>query len=155
MSLVTTEIREKSEIYHGNKVCQEKIQEFLKKIGLPNGLLPLKDVEEVGFNRESGFFWLKQKEKTTHKFENLGKVSSYDIEVTAEAEYGKIMNIKGVKSREFMLWIAIADIYIDNPPTGKIYFKTYSGISKSLPFSTFEIAEESTSHNQNNQIKEL
>ena len=33
---------------------------LLKEVGLPNGLLPLKDIEECGYERDSGFVWQKQ-----------------------------------------------------------------------------------------------
>lgn len=45
-------------------------------MGLPNGLLPLKDMEECGYVKETGFVWLKQKKKTEHKFEKIDKSCS-------------------------------------------------------------------------------
>ncbi|GFZ07242.1 hypothetical protein Acr_19g0001790 [Actinidia rufa] len=63
MSLVIEEIKSKAEVYHGNGICQEKSKELLKEMGLPNGLLPLEDMEECGYVRETGFVWLRQKKK--------------------------------------------------------------------------------------------
>ncbi|XP_004494532.1 uncharacterized protein At5g01610-like [Cicer arietinum] len=141
MSLVTEEIKAKSEVYHGDLLCQEKSKEFLKEISLPNGLLPLKDIEEVGYNRETGFVWLKQKKSITHKFEKVGKLVSYATEVTAHVEHGKIKKLNGVKTKEILVWITLSDIYIDNPPTGKITFKTPSGLYKTFPVSAFEVED--------------
>ncbi|KEH24470.1 hypothetical protein MtrunA17_Chr7g0271631 [Medicago truncatula] len=145
MSLVTEEIKSKSEVYHGDEMCQVKSKELLKEISLPNGLLPLKDITEVGYNRETGFVWLKQKKSITHKFEKIGKPVSYATEVTAYVENGKIKKLNGVKTKELLIWVTLCDIYIDDPPTGKITFKTPSGLFRSFPVSAFEIEEEKSS----------
>lgn len=123
-------------------MCQVKSKELLKEISLPNGLLPLKDITEVGYNRETGFVWLKQKKSITHKFEKIGKPVSYATEVTAYVENGKIKKLNGVKTKELLIWVTLCDIYIDDPPTGKITFKTPSGLFRSFPVSAFEIEEE-------------
>lgn len=87
MSLITEEIRSKAtEYYTGNDMCAVKSMELLKEVGLPNGLLPLKDIEECGILRDTGFVWLKQKNNTEHKFEKVGKLVSYAPEVTAYVE---------------------------------------------------------------------
>lgn len=87
MSLITEEIRTKAtEYYTGNDMCELKSKELLKEVGLPNGLLPLKDIEECGILRDTGFVWLKQKKKIDHKFEKIGKLVSYAPEVTAYVE---------------------------------------------------------------------
>ncbi|XP_058740509.1 uncharacterized protein LOC131612780 [Vicia villosa] len=141
MSLVTEEIKSKSEVFHGDQICQQKSKELLKEIALPNGLLPLKDITEVGYNRETGFVWLKQKKSTTHKFEKIGKVTSYATEVTAHVEKGKIKKLSGVKTKELFIWISLSDIYVDDPPTGKITFQTPAGLSRTFPVSAFEVEE--------------
>ena len=141
MSLVTEEIRAKAEIYHGDEICQEKSKFLLKEIALPNGLLPLKDIEECGYVKETGFVWLKQKKATTHKFEKIGKLVSYATEVTAIAEPNKIKKLTGIKTKELLVWISLSDIYVDDPPTGKITFKTPAGLSRSFPVSAFEVEE--------------
>ena len=142
MSLVTEEIKSKAEVYYGHEICKEKSQELLKEVGLPNGLLPLKDIEECGYLRETGFVWLKQKKSTTHKFEKIGKPVSYATEVTAIAEPNKIRKLTGVKTKELLVWITLSDIYVDDPPTGKITFKTPAGLSRSFPVSAFEVEED-------------
>lgn len=141
MSLVTEEIKSNSEVYHGDELGQVKSKELLAEICLPNGLLPLKDIIEVGYNRETGFVWLKQKNSITHKFEKIGKPVIYATEVTAYVEKGKIMKLSGVKTKELFIWVSLSDIYVDDPPTGKITFKTPSGLSRSFPVSAFEVEE--------------
>ncbi|KAM1087503.1 hypothetical protein EV1_013028 [Malus domestica] len=71
-SLITAEIKSKAdELYHGHEICQQKSNELLSETCFPNGLLPLKDIEECGIMRETGFMWLKQKKSCTHKFEKI------------------------------------------------------------------------------------
>ncbi|XP_022745198.1 uncharacterized protein LOC111295754 [Durio zibethinus] len=140
MSLVTEEIKASaSEIYHGDEICQEKSKFLLQEVGMPRGLLPLKDIEECGYVKDTGFVWLKQKKSITHKFEKIGKLVSYATEVTAVVEKNKIKRLTGVKTKELLVWITLSDIYVDDPPTGKITFKTPAGLSRSFPVSAFEI----------------
>lgn len=123
-------------------MCQEKSKLLLKEVGLPNGLLPLKDMEECGIVRETGFVWLKQKKSSTHKFEKIGKLVSYEPLVTAYVEPGKIKKLNGVKTKELLIWVSLSDICVDDPPTGKITFKTPAGLFRSFPVSAFVIEEE-------------
>ncbi|CAI8617018.1 unnamed protein product [Vicia faba] len=123
MSLISDEMKSESEVYYGDEICQVKSQELLEEMCLPKGLLPLKNIIEVGHHRETGFVWLKQKNSITHKFEKIGKVTSYATEVTSYVE--KVI---------FML----------NPPTGKITFQTPAGLSRTFPVSAFEIEEKSS-----------
>ncbi|XAR49249.1 hypothetical protein NMG60_11032376 [Bertholletia excelsa] len=141
-SLVTDEIKAKaSEFYRGDDMCQEKSKLLLKEIGLPTGLLPLQDMEECGYVRETGFVWLKQKKKTEHKFKKIGKLVSYAPEVTAYVETGKIKKLTGVKAKELLIWIPLSDIYLDDPPTGKLTFQTPAGLFRTFPTSAFELEE--------------
>jgi len=141
MALVSAEIKSKAEVYHGDAICKEKSQELLKEVGLPNGLLPLTDIEECGIVRETGFVWLKQKKSVTHKFEKIGKLVSYATEVTAYVEPKRIKKLTGVKTKELLLWITLTDICHDDPSPGKITFKTPAGLYRSFPSSAFEIEE--------------
>ncbi|KAE8677926.1 putative Aproteint domain-containing protein [Hibiscus syriacus] len=73
MSLVTEEIKASaSEMYHGDEICQVKSKFLLEEVGMPRGLLPLRDIEECGYVKETGFVWLKQKKSITHKFDKIG-----------------------------------------------------------------------------------
>ena len=152
MSLITEEIKGRSEVYHGDELCQVKSKELLKEIALPNGLLPLKDMEECGYDRGTGFVWLKQKKSLTHKFEKIGKLVSYGTEVTAHVEHGKIKKLTGVKTKELLLWVSLSDIYVDDPPTGRITFKTPAGLFRSFPVSAFEIEGTSKDVKDNAQV---
>ncbi|KAF5788266.1 hypothetical protein HanRHA438_Chr10g0474461 [Helianthus annuus] len=140
MSLVTKAIRESaSEIYHGDAICQEKSKELLTEMGLPNGLLPLEDIVECGYVKDTGFVWLIQKKEKKHKFEKIGKLTTYGTEVTAYIEKFKIKKLTGVKSKELLMWITLSEITLDNPPTGKINFKATSGLYRSFPVSAFQL----------------
>ncbi|KAK8260695.1 hypothetical protein V6Z11_D13G135900 [Gossypium hirsutum] len=140
MSLVTEEIKASaSEVYRGDEICQVKSKSLQEEMGMPRGLLPLKDIEECGYVKETGFVWLKQKKSITHKFEKIGKPVSYATEVTAVIEKNRIKKLNGVKSKELLIWVTLSDIYVDDPATGKITFKTPAGLSRSYPVSAFEI----------------
>lgn len=139
MSLVTEEIRKAAtEINYGNEKCKERSKFLLSEVGMPNGLLPLKDMEEAGYVEETGFVWLKQKKKSEHMFDKIGKLVSYGTEVTAYVEKGRIKKLTGVKTKELFMWVTLSDIYLDDPPTGKITFKISSGLYRSFPASAFE-----------------
>ncbi|KAF5746698.1 hypothetical protein HS088_TW06G00871 [Tripterygium wilfordii] len=155
MSLVTEEIKAKAEYYSGDEICQLKSKELLIEIGMPNGLLPLRDIEECGYVRETGFVWLKQKNSITHKFEKIGRYTTYGTEVTATVEQHKIKKLTGVKSKELLIWLTIGDIYIDDPASGKITFKTPAGLSRTFPVSAFQVEEEVKDGKEANEVKEV
>ncbi|GAB2277349.1 hypothetical protein Dimus_012053 [Dionaea muscipula] len=151
MSLVTEEMRAKATIYYGNESCQEKKQLLLKEVGLPEGLLPLEDVEECGYVEETGFVWLKQKKKTEHRFEKIGKLVSYATEVSAYAEPCKIKQLNGVKVKELLFWITLSEITVPVPNGHKVTFKSYAGPSRTFPAEAFFIEAQ---HQQGGKGKE-
>lgn len=134
--------RENAEIFHGDAICKEKSREILGEFHLPKGLLPLDDIEELGCNRSTGFVWLKHKKKKDHKFERIGRVVSYETEVTAFVEDRRMRKVNGVKTKELFIWITIADISIERSDSSKITFATSSGLSKTFPVSAFDLQEE-------------
>ncbi|KAD3640210.1 hypothetical protein E3N88_29433 [Mikania micrantha] len=151
MSVITDEIRASaSEVYHGDKICQEKTKVLLTEVGLPNGLLPLEDIEECGYNKDNGFVWLRQKKRKEHKFEKVGRLTRYANEVTAYVEKSKIKKLTGVKTKELMMWINLSEISVDDPPTGKITFRTPSGLFRTFPVSAFQVDED-----QQLEVKEV
>ncbi|XP_045793374.1 uncharacterized protein LOC123888350 [Trifolium pratense] len=154
--LITEEIRAKAEVYQGDEICQVKSKELLLEINLPNGLLPLKDIEECGYHRESGFVWLKQKAGNTHKFEKVDRQVTYGTEVTAYVEVGKIKKLTGVKVKELLVWLPLHEIELDNPPTGKITFRAITGLFRTFPASAFELEDEVKDEKEENkdQVKE-
>ncbi|XP_039139295.1 uncharacterized protein LOC120278015 [Dioscorea cayenensis subsp. rotundata] len=138
-SQVGEKYRNGAEIYNGDALCKKKSIELLEEIGLPNGLFPLEDIEEFGFNRGEGFIWLLQKKKKDHNFKKIKRAVSYAQEVTAFVEKGKMKKMTGVKTKELMLWLSVVEMYIEDPSSGKITFKTGTGLSDSFPSSAFQL----------------
>ncbi|XVF38920.1 hypothetical protein REPUB_Repub20aG0144000 [Reevesia pubescens] len=139
MSQVTQEMKAKADVCYGDETCREKFTLLLQEKGLPNGLLTLQDIQECGYVKDTGFVWLRhKKEKDLYKFE--GVVISYDTEITAYFEPNKIKNLTGVKAKEFMIWVTLTEIYVQQSPSDSslITFKTLVGFSKSFPVSAFK-----------------
>lgn len=130
--------REGAEVYHGAALCAEKSVELLAETNMPLGLLPLADIEEVGYNRATGFVWLRQKKALTHTFKQIGRQVSYATEVTAFVEDRRMKRMTGVKSKELLIWITLSDMYIDKDDPSKITFKTPTGLGRTFPVSAFE-----------------
>uniref|UniRef100_I1Q7M0 Uncharacterized protein n=1 Tax=Oryza glaberrima TaxID=4538 RepID=I1Q7M0_ORYGL len=55
--------RSGAEVVNGDAICRKRSIELLGELGLPKGLLPLEDIEEFGYNRDTGFMWLVQEEE--------------------------------------------------------------------------------------------
>ncbi|KAK3012450.1 hypothetical protein RJ639_010373 [Escallonia herrerae] len=110
---------------------------LLEEYGLPMGLLPLADVVEVGFVKSTGYMWIVQKKKVEHSFKMISKLVSYDTSITGFVEKKRIKKLKGVKAKELMLWPPVSEIIVENPPTGKIQFKSLAGITKIFPVEAF------------------
>ncbi|GFY84774.1 hypothetical protein Acr_03g0015480 [Actinidia rufa] len=110
---------------------------ILEEFGLPLGLLPLADVVEVGFVKATGYMWIVQNKNVEHKFKMISKLVSYDKEITGYVEKKRIKKLKGVKANELMLWPPVSQITVDEPPTGKIHFKSLAGITKTFPVEAF------------------
>ena len=133
--------RNGAEVYHGDVACKKKSIELLGELGLPKGLFPLEDIEEFGYNREAGFIWLIQKKKKDHTFKQIKRAVSYSPEVTAFVESRKMKKMTGVKTKELMLWLSIVEMYIADPSSRKVTFKTGTGLSDSFPASAFELEQ--------------
>ncbi|KAK4347230.1 hypothetical protein RND71_033569 [Anisodus tanguticus] len=110
---------------------------LLEEFGLPMGLLPLADVIEVGFMKNTGYMWIQQNKKVEHKFKLIGKLVSYDTDINGYIDNKRIKKLKGVKAKELMLWPPVNEITVDDPPTGKIQFKSLAGITKTFPVEAF------------------
>ncbi|KAJ0980284.1 hypothetical protein J5N97_008539 [Dioscorea zingiberensis] len=132
--------RNGAEIYNEDAICKKKSIQLLEEINLPNGLFPLDDIQEFGYNREAGFVWLIQKKKD-HTFKKIKRAVSYAPEVTAFVEKGKMKKMTGVKTKELMLWLSVVEMYIEDPSSNKITFKTGTGLSDSFQVSAFELEE--------------
>lgn len=114
---------------------------LLEEFELPCGLLPLADVIEVGFVRSTGYMWIQQKKKVEHNFKMISKQVSYDSSITGFVEKKRIKKLKGVKAKELMLWPPVNEITLDDPPTGKIHFKSLAGITKTFPVQAFAVGQ--------------
>ncbi|EOA39178.1 hypothetical protein CARUB_v10012142mg [Capsella rubella] len=93
------------ESYSDQSLCLDKAKELLALINLPTGLLPLKDMTEVGYNKTKGFVWMRMKSKIEHTFPEIGRRVLYDTEITAFVEDRRMKRLTGVKSKELMIWI--------------------------------------------------
>jgi hypothetical protein len=65
---MAVQLSEKTLVVKGHDECFPRAKELIEKFNLPGGLLPQEDIEEVTYNTKTGYFNVKQKEKTTHKF---------------------------------------------------------------------------------------
>ncbi|XP_038986265.1 uncharacterized protein LOC103702331 isoform X2 [Phoenix dactylifera] len=113
-----------------------------RELHLPKGLLPLSGLEEVGYNRATGFVWMKQKKGSQHVFKKIGRAVSYATEVTGFVEDRRMKRMTGVKTKELLIWVSLSDMYIDDSDHTKITFKTAAGVGRSYPVSAFEEEEE-------------
>ncbi|KAF0894813.1 hypothetical protein E2562_003697 [Oryza meyeriana var. granulata] len=128
--------------------CWKKSVELLRELGLPEGLFPLDDMEEFGYNRATGFVWIlhgegKTKKKTDHTFKKIKQTVSYASEVTAFVEPGRMRRITGVKTKELLLWLSVVEVYADEAAaaTGKVTFKTGTGLSETFDAAAFALGE--------------
>ncbi|KAK9741793.1 hypothetical protein RND81_03G128800 [Saponaria officinalis] len=126
-----------AEMVYGAEACAKQSKELLEELGFPTGVMPLKELVECGRVRETGFVWMKQKAPSQHYFEGTKSLVSYAIEVTCYVDKGRMKKMKGVKSKQLMMWISITEMSVDQPCSGKIHFSTGLGITKSFPVSAF------------------
>ena len=93
--------REGAESYHGTALFKQNMQELLDEFRLPKGLMPLNNLVEVGYNRTTGFIWLKQQKTFKYWFKVLG-AASYGLEIIAFLEDRRMPGLTGVKSKEMI-----------------------------------------------------
>ncbi|KAJ1690959.1 hypothetical protein LUZ63_015114 [Rhynchospora breviuscula] len=127
-----------AEVFTGHNVCKQKAIDILVQNHLPRALLSVGDIEELGYNRSSGFLWIKSKKDSTHSFKNVGKTVSYAKEVTAFVHDKKMTNLSGVKVKELMIWISLSGMAIEDPEGKKLSFSTPAGIGKTFPVDAFD-----------------
>ncbi|KAG2303950.1 hypothetical protein Bca52824_032601 [Brassica carinata] len=101
------------ESYSVPSLCLEKAKELLAIINLPTGLLPLKDMTEVGYKEQRGFI-----------HSAIGRKVTYDTEITAF---------------ELMIWVPVNDIFIKERDPEKITFTNTTGLSRTFKVSAFQI----------------
>ncbi|CAN0908921.1 hypothetical protein LINGRAHAP2_LOCUS25545 [Linum grandiflorum] len=134
--------RQGAEIVHGAEECYRHSVELLKELGFPKGVLPLKDLEECGRVRETGYVWMKLKAPYDHFFESTNSRVSYAVEVTGYVEKLKMKKMSGIKSKQMFMWVPITEMSMEHAGSKKITFKTPVGIGKSFPVSAFETGDE-------------
>ncbi|KAJ4772023.1 hypothetical protein LUZ62_056280 [Rhynchospora pubera] len=137
LAVATTkdDIRAGAEIIHSAEECYNHSMELLKALGFPEGVMPVKNLDEAGLVRETGFVWMKQKAPYDHFFKGTNTKVRYDTEVTAYVEDGKMKKMTGVKSKQMLLWVPIVEMSVEEGE--KIYFKSAVGIGRSFPASAF------------------
>ena len=126
-----------AEVNKGNDICKKKTVELLEVLGLPKGLFPMDDIEEVGHNCESGFVWMLQKKKNEHMFNKLNQTVSYDTEVTAFVEKGKMKKVTGVKIED----MSLVEVYVDDSSADKVTIKADTGLSDTHDAAVFALGE--------------
>ena len=110
--------------------------DLIAEFGLPDGLLPLKDVAECGYNRETGYVWITQKKPIVHSFKQIGKQVRYGEKITAYLDKGRLKKLTGIKAKE-MLWMSIVEIHLEDHDPSNIFFKSFSGLGKTFPTKAF------------------
>lgn len=129
--------KEGAVVAKGHEEGMKMAKSLLEEFELPPGLLPIADVTEVGFVKDTGYMWILQKKKIEHNFKLISKLVSYDTEINGYLQKKKIKKLKGVKAKELMLWPPVSEITVADPPTGKIQFKSLAGITKTFPVEAF------------------
>ncbi|KAG6472920.1 uncharacterized protein LOC122029528 [Zingiber officinale] len=151
--IINEELKAKAEIYYGDEICQDKTKFLLQEVGLPRGLLPLRDIIECGHVKETGFVWLKQKKKVEHAFSKIGRKVTYSPEIAAYVENNKIKKVSGVKAKELLLWLTVEEISAaDEAAPEKITFKTTTGLYRTFPRSAFELEEDGEEAEQQKKL---
>ncbi|ONK58848.1 uncharacterized protein A4U43_C08F360 [Asparagus officinalis] len=139
-TLVNAE-RAGAERVYGAEACYRHSIELLTELGFPKGVLPLKDLEECGRVRETGFVWMKLKAPFEHYFKGTNTCVSYAAEVTAYVKKGKMKKMTGIKTKQMMLWVPITEMSSVGGGN-KIYFKSAVGIGRGFPAAAFADEEE-------------
>lgn len=125
-----------AEIYHG-EACKEKLGKLLEEYSVPKGIFHLGQVEEVGLNRSTGFFWLKQKERTEHYFPRLGSLI-YNEEITSFIEPSHMKNVTGLQGKQLFLTAALNDVHVGLTSNDTVRFTSAIGLARDQPISIFQ-----------------
>lgn len=139
LKLIETQ-RKAAEVYHG-PVSRERVDEMLEEFSVPKCLfvgLKADQVEEFGFNRSTGFFWLKQKSKTERKLDKIRTTAYYDAHVSGFIEPRRLSKITGVKAKELFLTLTVTEILVGIPSTEKVKFVSNTGIYRVHPIAAFQ-----------------
>ncbi|KAH7439253.1 hypothetical protein KP509_04G052200 [Ceratopteris richardii] len=139
---VVDQQREGALVLKGHETCMESAIAMLVRFGLPDGLLPLQEIEEVGFVESTGYFWVLQKKSTEHVFKAIKTKTSYAKEVNGFIEKQRLRKLSGVKAKELFLWVSIDEIFMDDAHPNQIYFKSSAGLGRWHPASAFSLEQQ-------------
>ncbi|XP_042484051.1 uncharacterized protein LOC122064422 [Macadamia integrifolia] len=142
---MATDERAGAEIVRGKEACERFSAELMKELGFPSGVLPTGELVEYGRVRATGFVWWKCKAAYEHFNVATNTKNSYAAETTAYVEKGRMKKMTGCKAKQMMVWVPIAEMYIDG---NKISFKSSMGVGKSFPIISFMNEEEKKAYLQ-------
>ncbi|KAJ4766213.1 hypothetical protein LUZ62_076588 [Rhynchospora pubera] len=136
VAITKDDVRAGAEIIYGAEECYNHSMELLKALGFPEGVMPLKNLDEFGLVRKTGFVWMKQKAPYEHFFKGTNTKVRYEGDGLCRlVEDGKMKKMTGVKSKQMLLWVPIVEMSVEEGQ--KIYFKSAIGIGRSFPASAF------------------
>lgn len=121
----------------GHEECRKELDAYLAEFGLPLGLLPVQDIVELGFVKDTGYIWLVQKKRVEHTFKLISKLVSYDTEVSGYLSKEHVKKCSGVKAKELLIWAPVGDISLNRQDKARIHFKSFGGISKTFDVKAF------------------
>ncbi len=116
---------------------------LLEEFGFPPGMFPLRCVEEFGFDRSSGRWWLRLKTRCEQEFQSANSMVFCEEQMSGRIQKGKILDLNGWKMKPIVhktlyLSVSYRELWVDDDTTfGKIHFKDCKGFVQSFPLQAF------------------
>jgi hypothetical protein len=141
-----TAVHNEAEVVTKGSEALPKLLEMFEKFGFPAGLFPFQYVDEFGFVENLGVWWVHQKASIEHEFVIAKEVVVYKKSMSGKIEKNKIVDLKGWKmksalNKDLFLSVPFHEVWLDDPPSGLIHFKTYNkkhdATVKSIPIEAF------------------
>jgi hypothetical protein len=116
---------------------------LLEEFGFPPGMFPLRCVEEFGFDRSSGRWWLWLKTRCEQEFQSADSMVFCEEQMSGRIQKGKILDLNGWKMKPIVhktLYLSVnyRELWVDDDTTfGKIHFKDCKGFVQSFPLQAF------------------
>lgn len=139
----TIEAQRKTAVIHrGSAACKAKFQELLEEYSVPKCLFQVAEIEEAeieefGFNRAIGFFWIRQKTKTERKINKVGTVY-FDVEVSGFIERCRMWKITGVKGKEMLVSLPLCEMLVGYPTADKVKCFSTAGVYRVRPIAYYQ-----------------
>ncbi|KAG6419335.1 hypothetical protein SASPL_121553 [Salvia splendens] len=115
---------------HCGPISGEKLHEMLDEFSVPRCLFAgVERIKEFGFNRATGFYWVKQEKKTERKVDKVG------TQLTGFITPGRLSKITGVKAKEIILTFTVTGIVVGVPSSDKAKFVSSTGIYGAHPIA--------------------